>query len=323
MFQGHTHYVNCVCTLTHRKVPLLVSGSRDKTIIAWRICANYNDVEKTNQIESVIHTGGIFGVTSLAAAKNDSVLISGDADGHVRLWDTESWMEIPTTISGHNAAVEAIRVVELGSRTLVVTCGGDGDRSAKVWDMDTGECINTFKDHASGVWSADFVSVGGRCDDEVKVLTVSDSEAFVRSVCKTKKEDDSKEEVIDLFRDMEPSWKTFTQINAVAFAQYCDPDVAVAWSESKDRKEKKEKEKDDEMEIEKVGTPSRARKSGKRGSDDKGKKKKEKKVGVLDMCPLALARGKKIFLWSFPQMEKELELVGHTGFVYDLCFLPS
>ena len=332
VFRGHTHYVRCICTLTHRKVPLVVSGSRDKTIIAWRICASHGaasenemgaDCVHPSQIEAVIRTGGIFGVTALAAAKNDSVIISGDADGHVRMWDTESWREIPTGISGHSAAVEAIKVVELGHRTLVVTCGGDGDRSARVWDMETGECLNTFRDHVSGVWSADFVSKGS--DGEVELLTVSDSEAFVRQIYKTKR-DDSEDKLTDLFGDMEPSWKTFTQINAVAFAQYCDPDAAAAWGEKGGKEVEKEEDydddddddDDDETSVEKIGTPSNVRKSGKRKAAGMDKKKEE-----LDMCPVALARGKKIFLWSFPQMRKELELVGHTGLVYGLCFLPS
>lgn len=302
VFKGHKHYVRCICTLPERRVPLVVSGSRDKTIIAWRIHG------ESVTIEAVIETGGLFGINALASAEHDRILISGDEDGHIRFWDTETWKEIPTAITGHNSAVESIKVLEQGPDTLIITCGGDGDKTAKVWDMHSGKCLNIFRGHVSGVWDADFVSMSDDSSDEddgkksVILLTVSDGDAYVRSIHIKDKEikiEEEKEDAIDLFKDLNIFWNTFTQISAIAFAQYCDPDAAAAWDVVKVN--------------EKVGTPSKSKKCGSQKSER----------SRTDMCPLAMARGKKIFLWSFPQMKKGLELVGHTGFVYDVCFLPS
>lgn len=299
VLKGHKHYVKCLCALAERRVPVIVSGSRDRTIVAWRICS------ESPQVEAVIEVGGLFGVNALASAEHDTVLISGDDDGHIRLWDTATWKEIPTTITGHNSAVQSIRVIERGSETLVITCGGDGDRTVKVWDMHSGECLHVFRGHVSGVWSADFVSVSGD-DDSIRLLTVSDGEALVRTIHREKEkgkkkkkggyeEDDEEEDPVNLFKSMDLYWNTSTEINAVAFAQYCDPDTAAAWNIVAG---------DGEREPARIGTP------------------RNEESENLDMCPLALARGKKIFMWSFPQMKKGIELVGHTGFVYDLCFLP-
>lgn len=303
VFEGHTHYVRSLCVLAERDVPVVASGSRDKTIIVWRISSGTGP----SKVEAVLEGGGLFGVSALATAEHDTMLISGDEDGHIRLWDTRTWEEIPTSILGHNAAIESIKVLERGQETLLITCGGDGDNSAKVWDLHSGKCIHTFKGHCSGVWNADFVCVGKRCGSgmkaEAQLLTVSDGEALVRPIGGKGGEE------VSLFKSMSPYWISAGQINAVAFAQCCDPDVAAAWGKAGDR--------------EKVGTPNRVKNvERKENENEKDKKKSKHSDSRDDMCPLAVAQGKNIYMWSFPQMEKSIGLVGHTGTVYDLCFLP-
>ena len=84
-----------------------------------------------------------------------------------------TWEEIPTLIAGHNSAIESIKVIEHEPETLLVTCGGDGDNSVKVWGLHSGRCLHTFKDHRSGVWCADFVCAGSSSEEaDIQTLLI-------------------------------------------------------------------------------------------------------------------------------------------------------
>ena len=73
------------------------------------------------------HTGG---VASVAVAPDGSWLVSGGADGTVRIWDVATWRE-RALLAGHTGGVASVAVAPDGS--WLVSGGADG--TVRIWDV--------------------------------------------------------------------------------------------------------------------------------------------------------------------------------------------
>ena len=80
-------------------------------------------------------------VLSLAASEVDgrAVVVAGDADGAVRVWDTLTGDAVGEPLTGHRGAVRAVVTGTLGDRPIAVSGGEDG--TVRVWNLKTGRAI--------------------------------------------------------------------------------------------------------------------------------------------------------------------------------------
>lgn len=92
----------------------------------------------------------------LAVAPGGAWIATGDEDGAVRLWHTESGRPF-ATLTGHRGYINAVAVAADGSW---VASAGD-DRTVQVWDVLTGTRRRRLKAHRGGVYGL-AVSVDGR-----------------------------------------------------------------------------------------------------------------------------------------------------------------
>ncbi|KAK3936870.1 Pre-mRNA-processing factor 17 [Diplogelasinospora grovesii] len=80
-------------------------------------------------------------ITSLQLFPRSSHLgLSGGADGMVKIWDVYHSKELLRTYSGHTKAITDIAFNRDGTRLL----SGAYDRWIKLWDTETGQCVNRF-----------------------------------------------------------------------------------------------------------------------------------------------------------------------------------
>ncbi|KAK3367544.1 WD40-repeat-containing domain protein [Podospora didyma] len=80
-------------------------------------------------------------VTSLRLFPQSSHLgLSGCADGTVKIWDVYRSKELLRTYSGHTKAITDLSFSNDGTKFL----SGGFDRRIKLWDTETGQCINRF-----------------------------------------------------------------------------------------------------------------------------------------------------------------------------------
>lgn len=80
-------------------------------------------------------------VTSLQLFPRSSHLgLSGAADGTIKIWDVYRKKEVLRTFSGHNKAVTDLSFNNDGTRFL----SGGFDRRIRLWDTETGQCVNRF-----------------------------------------------------------------------------------------------------------------------------------------------------------------------------------
>ncbi|KAK4098041.1 WD40 repeat-like protein [Parathielavia hyrcaniae] len=80
-------------------------------------------------------------ITALRLFPQSSHLgLSGSADGLVKIWDVYRGRELLRTFAGHNKAITDLSFNNEGTRFL----SGGFDRKIRLWDTETGQCVNRF-----------------------------------------------------------------------------------------------------------------------------------------------------------------------------------
>ncbi|KAG2207386.1 hypothetical protein INT47_006861, partial [Mucor saturninus] len=110
-----------------------VTGSRDNTIKVW---------DKEGKCMQTIegHTASV-----LCLQYNDTVIVSGSSDSTLMVSDLASGNHL-RSLTGHSDSVLCLKLV---GNDRVISCSKD--RSLKLWNMDTGECIRTYQGHEAAV----------------------------------------------------------------------------------------------------------------------------------------------------------------------------
>ncbi len=116
------------------------------------------------------HTALIGGV---ACSPDGRILVSGDQDRTVKVWDAQTGAGLHT-LTGHTGWV---RSVACSADGMTVVSGAE-DEAAKVWDAQRGECRHTLTGHTGYVLSVAFATDGktlvtGSKDNTVKIWSSS------------------------------------------------------------------------------------------------------------------------------------------------------
>ncbi len=173
---GDDDLVNVLC-------PTCKEGKLELSHDTEYICSNWT--EKTNPQEGQIinvfsdHTSMI---TSLAAAPDGSVVLSGSTDRTVKAWDIERG-RLVFTIGRHDCPVYALAVTSDGSTVV----SGAYDGKLTLWDMRSRQMVRSFLAHSGVVKSlipvpGKFQILSGSVDDTIKVWNLESGE-LVRSIC--------------------------------------------------------------------------------------------------------------------------------------------
>ncbi|MEB3356361.1 MAG: DnaJ domain-containing protein [Synechococcales bacterium] len=91
-------------------------------------------------------------LTSLAVAQNGRVLVSGDEQGQVLLWNYVKMGQAFGSLDGHRGAVCAIAAASDGQ--LVAT--GGQDATVRIWHLQTGDLVRVFQGHTAPVTAIAF-----------------------------------------------------------------------------------------------------------------------------------------------------------------------
>ena len=179
--EGHTREVRSLAFSTGNR---LVSGSFDRTVRLW-------DTTTGNLLKTLKgHVDQIWAVTAnpqtdtiasgdksqiiklwnaesgkclttirgyanwiwTIAISCNGLLASGGLDKDIRLWDPETGT-VTATLKGHQNMIWSVKFSADGQ--LLASCSDDA--TIKLWDIATGECLNTFQDTTPrGVWTLEF-----------------------------------------------------------------------------------------------------------------------------------------------------------------------
>ncbi|KAJ2610584.1 ubiquitin-binding SDF ubiquitin ligase complex subunit met30 [Coemansia sp. RSA 1365] len=170
----------------HHRMGTLVVGGESGTIRVYNIA-------KMTSFELTGHTDWVNSVRLYGA----NTLFSCSDDMLVKRWDLEQ-RRCVRTFSGHSHHVQSLQLssndlvksdstnrksgqqqlssrnADNNSRPFMIT--GSLDSTMRVWDIETGECLDTIFGHIEGIWSLEFDSlriVTGSNDGTVKVWDTS------------------------------------------------------------------------------------------------------------------------------------------------------
>jgi WD40 repeat protein len=93
-------------------------------------------------------------IENMTISRNGHILASGDFDGTIRLWDTQSRVHL-TSIDPY---VNGVYSLALNDGTLLAS--GGYDEHVRLWDVTTGRAVATFEGYAGPIWSLAFSANG-------------------------------------------------------------------------------------------------------------------------------------------------------------------
>ncbi|KAF7123658.1 hypothetical protein RHSIM_Rhsim12G0197400 [Rhododendron simsii] len=138
-FEAHTDFIRSVTV--HPALPYVLSASDDKLIKLWDW---ENDWACTRVFEG--HSHYVMGVAF--EPKNAVVFASASLDRSVKVWDLGS-PNPSFTLEEHSKGINCVNFFTSGDKTYIIT--GSDDYAAKVWDYETGACVQTLEGHTHNV----------------------------------------------------------------------------------------------------------------------------------------------------------------------------
>eukprot|EP01029_Cantina_marsupialis_P031742 TRINITY_DN92198_c2_g1_i1.p1 TRINITY_DN92198_c2_g1~~TRINITY_DN92198_c2_g1_i1.p1 ORF type:complete len:319 (+),score=32.41 TRINITY_DN92198_c2_g1_i1:61-1017(+) len=155
--EGHGDWVTCVAT-TEANPNMLVSGSRDKTLLIWEMTGN----DEVAVAKKSLHGHSHF-VEDCTISSCGGFVLSGSWDGTLRLWEIETGSTSRRFI-GHKKDV--LSVAFSGDNRHIVS--GSRDQTIKLWNT-LGDCKFTLKEDGHRDW----VSAVKFCAQSEQTLIIS------------------------------------------------------------------------------------------------------------------------------------------------------
>ncbi|GBE90934.1 NACHT domain-containing protein [Nostoc cycadae] len=137
--QEHTDQISSIAFSTDGKI--LASCSIDKTVKLWDICSG----ECLNTVQS--HTGRILSV----AFSPKGQIFADYSEGYLRLWNISNNEQVQI-FQVNTEWVLSIAISSDGH--MLASCSSD--RTVKIWDVRTGECLNILQGHTNAIGSLSF-----------------------------------------------------------------------------------------------------------------------------------------------------------------------
>ncbi|GIY89891.1 WD repeat-containing protein 61 [Caerostris extrusa] len=139
----------------------LASGAIDGIIKVFDISAG-----------KLVHTleGHAMPIRSLTFSKDSTMLITASDDCHIKIYNVQH-ANLIGTVSGHGAWVLSVDCCPDNAH-FVSRKGLFLDKTVKVWEIASRECIHTFNEHSDQVWGAKYNNGGSR------IVSVSDDRSI-------------------------------------------------------------------------------------------------------------------------------------------------
>ncbi|KAF0272602.1 hypothetical protein FOG51_02326 [Hanseniaspora uvarum] len=141
--EGHNGWVTSLATCKGDET-LLVSGSRDKSIVFWKLTGEQENYGVP--VKSLLGHGHI--VEDVVLTSDGSFAFSASWDKSAKIWNVAEGKAI-TTLRGHSSDVLSVSYNEETSQVITAS----RDKTIKVWSVH-GECLSTLLGHDDWVTSA-------------------------------------------------------------------------------------------------------------------------------------------------------------------------
>lgn len=148
VLKGHNDRVTCMVAghslVEGEDTPLLISGSRDKTLMIWKLYGENKDGYYGYPHKSL--TGHNHFISDLALANENNMVISSSWDKTLRLWDLKTGKTVRRFV-GHTKEVFTVALSQ--DNRQIISAGAD--QGIKLWNT-LGECKFTTETHNHTDW---------------------------------------------------------------------------------------------------------------------------------------------------------------------------
>ncbi|ETO31964.1 WD-40 repeat-containing protein [Reticulomyxa filosa] len=166
IFNGHSGSVYCVKFSLHHyynhRQNVICSSSGDKTIRFW-------DIKHNQQLQILNGHSQSVGGIEFSSFNGGRYLCSGSSDKTICLWDIETYGSLHV-FDGHEKGIWCVDISPLQSNNNksnnagviggngYTICSGSGDKTIRIWDIETTKQLIVFKGHEGTVYSAKYGS---------------------------------------------------------------------------------------------------------------------------------------------------------------------
>ncbi|VTZ67291.1 coatomer subunit beta, putative [Plasmodium chabaudi chabaudi] len=143
-FEGHSDYIRYI--EVHQTLPYILTCSDDMTI---KLYDYENNFEKLCSFENHIH----YVMMCKFNPKDTYIFASASLDKTIKIWGVQNNMPVVTkphfTLTGHTKGVNCIDYSSSGETSYIIS--GSDDKTIRVWDYHTKQCIQVLSGHTQNV----------------------------------------------------------------------------------------------------------------------------------------------------------------------------
>jgi len=140
-WEAHSDYIRYVAV--HPNMPYVLSSSDDMSIKLW-------DWEKNWTCTQVFEGHAHYVMMCQWNPKDSTIFASCSLDRSIKVWGiTGGNANAHFTLSGHQKGVNCVEYAPTGEKPYLIS--GADDRTVRVWDYQTKQCIQTLSSHTNNV----------------------------------------------------------------------------------------------------------------------------------------------------------------------------
>ena len=142
---GHTDYIRYIAV--HPSLPLVLTSSDDMSIKLW-------DWEKGWSCVSTFEGHSHYVMMVQWNPKENTTFASASLDRSIKIWGVSGGSSAHFTLSGHQRGVNCLDYASSGDKPYLVS--GSDDKTVRVWDYQTKQCVHVLEGHTGNVSSVAF-----------------------------------------------------------------------------------------------------------------------------------------------------------------------
>mmetsp|Transcript_59500 Transcript_59500/g.128708 ORF Transcript_59500/g.128708 Transcript_59500/m.128708 type:complete len:930 (+) Transcript_59500:59-2848(+) len=144
--EAHTDYIRFIAV--HPSLSYLLSSSDDMSIKLW-------DWEKNWHLQQVFEGHAHYVMMTHWNPKDTTIFASCSLDRSIKVWGiTGGNASAHFTLTGHQRGVNCVEYAPTGEKPYLIS--GSDDRTVRIWDYQTKQCIQTLGGHTNNVSAALF-----------------------------------------------------------------------------------------------------------------------------------------------------------------------
>mmetsp|Transcript_66992 Transcript_66992/g.160514 ORF Transcript_66992/g.160514 Transcript_66992/m.160514 type:complete len:983 (-) Transcript_66992:192-3140(-) len=139
--EAHTDYIRCIAV--HPSMPYIITSSDDMTIKLW-------DWDKNWSCTQVFEGHAHYVMMCCWNPKDANIFASCSLDRSIKVWGIVGGNNTAHfTLNGHQRGVNCVDYMPTGEKPYLIS--GSDDRTVRIWDYQTKQCVQTLSGHTNNI----------------------------------------------------------------------------------------------------------------------------------------------------------------------------